>query len=201
MDYTFSSFSGCIANPLHPEPILEAYSWLNAIIQPDWHDGYLDRLMRYMILVYDPKSPLIHNERDFGSRRNIAAELAGFTESDEDFMTGVFTMTHDFFPELVVAFLKRFARSKEYAAIVVVENCFWESVQKLIEPISGKDSKAELEAVQKKSAIKDELDKDMARLEKYYKAFFGEDELLEKKAMGRMTPEMIARKTVMSDDL
>ena len=62
-----------------------------------------------------------------------------------------------------------------------------------MEPINGKDSKQELEAVQKKSAIKDELDKDIARLDKYYKAYFGDDEVLETRAKTKWTAEGMSK--------
>ena len=87
----------------------------------------------------------------------------------------------------------RFSKSKEYAAIVVIENCFWESTKKLLEPIEGKSSKEQLDAVQKKSALKDELDKDIIRIDKLYKSFFGEDVELEKKGKLKITPENIAK--------
>lgn len=192
MSYKASAFNRCVFNPIVPSNMLESYPRLSEIVKPDWRDAELDRLLRYLIMVYDPGSPLVKDERDLNYRKNIASDLAGFTVDDADFLATVFDFTHEYFSQLVTLYLQRFARSKEFAAIVIVENCFWESAKKLLEPISGKDSKAELEAVQKKSAIKDELDKDIARLDRYYKTFFGEDEQLEKKARGRMTPETVA---------
>lgn len=193
MNYSEKSFSACIFNPLVKGNIIETYPRLNEIVLPEWDNSQLDSLIRYVILVYDPKSVLATTERDLNYRKNIAAELAGFDMNDEEYMTSVYTCTHDFLAELIMKFLMRFIKSKEWAAIVIVESCFWESAKKLMEPINGKNSKEELEAVQKKSAIKDELDKDIARLDKYYKAFFGEDEDLLLRAKARVTPESIAK--------
>jgi hypothetical protein len=194
MSYAEKNFSGCVFNPLTKRKMLEAHPRLNEIISHEWlNETELDGLLRFMVMVYDPKSILVSTERDLNYRKSVAAELSGLNMNDEELMTSIYTFTHDFLAELVVRFLTRFVKSKEFAAIVIVENCFWESAKKLLEPISGKDSKAELEAVQKKSAIKDELDKDIARLDKYYKAFFGEDDDLEAKAKSRVTPESIAR--------
>lgn len=193
MSYKMNSFSGCIFNPLTSLDMLDAFPRLKEIIDPTYEDGELDRVLRFMIMVYDPGSPLFRDERDLNYRKRVATELLGFGRKDEDLTASLFNFTHKYFTELVIRYLRRFARTKEFAAIVIVENCFWESAKKLLEPISGKDSKSELEAVQKKAVIKEELDKDISRLDKYYKAFFGEDDVLEKKARGRMTPETIAK--------
>lgn len=193
MNYSKKSFQGCIFNPLADENMIETYPRLSEIIMPEWDKSQLDSLIRYTILVYDPKSVLATTERDLNYRKGVAAELSGFDMNDEEYMASVYNCTHEFLPELIMKFLMRFIKSKEWAAIVIVENCFWESAKKLLEPISGKNSKEELEAVQKKSAIKDELDKDIARLDKYYTAFFGEDEELLMRAKTRVTPESIAK--------
>lgn len=193
MSYSRKHFQGCMFNPLVEDYMIEAYPRLKEIILPEWSISEIDSLLRYIILVYDPKSALAVTERDLNYRKGVAAELAGFDMNDEAYLTSIYSCTHEFLAELIMRFLMRFIKNKEWAAIVIVENCFWESAKKLMEPISGKNSKEELEAVQKKSAIKDELDKDIARLDKYYKAFFGEDEDLLTKAKTRVTPESIAK--------
>jgi len=193
MGYSEKEFSGCIFNPLAKTGMLDKYPRLNEIILPEWFDENLDSIIRFVICVYDPKSPLFVTERDLNYRKGVAAELSGFNMSNEEFLASIYACTHEYFVDFTMRFLMRFIKSKEFAAIVIVENCFWESAKKLMEPISGKNSKEELEAVQKKSAIKDELDKDIARLDKYYKSFFGDDNDLEVKAKTRMTPESIAK--------
>lgn len=193
MGYKKAAFAGCMFNPLSEEKLLIAYPRLSEIVLPEWQDEHLDNIIRFIICVYDPKSPLFLTERDLNFRKGLSAELCGFDMDDEEFITSIFTCTHTYFVELLMRFLTRFIKSKEFAAIIIVENCFWESAKKLMEPITGKDSKQELEAVQKKSAIKDELDKDIARLDRYYKAYFGEDEVLEEAAKKiRKTPESIS---------
>lgn len=204
MSYSVKEFGGCMFNPLVSEPMVTKYPRLLDIINPDWNTEHLDLLIRFMICVYDPKSPMVINERDLNQRKGLAAEIVGLNTSDEELITSIYSFTYDFgeksaplgegFVDLVIRFLMRFIKSKEYAAIVIVENCFWESAKKLMEPITGKNSKEELEAVQKKSAIKDELDKDIFRLDKYHKAFFSDDTELEVKAKSKMTPEAMAKK-------
>ncbi len=193
MGYTQKDFAGCIFNPLAKNKMLDEYPRLRDIILPEWVVPELDGLLRYIICVYDPKSILATTERDLNYRKGMAAELAGLDMDDEQFINSVYSCSHSFLPDLIIRFLTRFIKSKEWAAIVIIENCFWESTRKLLEPITGKNSKEELEAVQKKGAIKDELDKDITRLDKYWKLFFGEDDDLEQRAKTRITPESVAR--------
>jgi hypothetical protein len=61
-----------------------------------------------------------------------------------------------------------------------------------MDPIIEQDSESALKAVEKKSKIKDDIDKDIKRLEGYYRTFFGDDDALEKKVRKRgFTPEKI----------
>lgn len=193
MAYDRQNFSGCQFNPLVKDKMLKAYPRLNEIINAEWMDTSLDAILRYIVMVYDPGSVLIKSEKDLNVRKGLAAELAGLPVDDAIFMESIYKFSHEYAASLTIRYLQRFAKNMEFAAIVIVENCFWESAKKLLDPILGKDSKAELEAVQKKSAIKDELDKDIARLQKYYKSFFGEDEDLESANKKSVTAESIAR--------
>lgn len=203
MIYKEKHFANCIFNPLVDGAMVDKYPRLTEIIEPEWNTENIDQIIRYMICVYDPKSPLVINERDLNYRKGLAAELAGFDLNDTEFVDRIYNCSHDFsgtdvpsgkgIVDLIIKFLIRFIKSKEFAAICIVESCFWESAKKLMEPITGKNSKEELEAVQKKSAIKDELDKDIARLDRYMKAFFGDDIELETKAKTKMTPESMAK--------
>lgn len=191
MGYKEKDFKHCSFNPLVNGSMIDNYPRIAEIVEPEWVTSpELDSLIRYIILVYDPKSPMVKNEKDLNYRKGVAAEMAGFNMEDErDLVNSIFDCTHEYFVDLIIKFLIRFAKSKEFAAIIVVENCFWESAKELMKPITGDNSKQVLEAVQKKSAIKAELDIDIGRLEKYYKSFFGEDLDLETKAKTKFTPE------------
>ncbi len=192
MSYLKKHFDACLFNPLVDGKMLQQHNRLAEIVTPEMAiDEHLDSILRYTIMLNDPGSPLIKDESDLNNRRGIAAELAGI--EDTDLLDKLYKHTHLYAPQLMIDFLRRFAKSKEFAAIVIYETCFWESCRKLIEPISGKDSKAELESVLKKSAIKDEIDKDISRIDKFYKAFFGGDIELEVIGKKRLSPETIGR--------
>lgn len=193
MSYKKEQFDGCAFNPMVELKMQDAYPKICEIIKPEYkEDMWLDNVLRYIIMIYDPRSPLITDERDLNRRKGMAAGLAGFDMEEEDYLSELYLCKLEYMPVLVVHYLQRFARSMDWSIIVATEHCFWESMVKLMEPISGKDSKAELESVQKKSAIKAEIDADVKRLEAYYLKFFGGDTEMEKKVRKRATPEGIA---------
>lgn len=192
MTYKQSDFKNCQFNPLVDTEILETYPKLGEIIDAEWYDEYLDSILRYMIMVYDPKSPLVSYERDLNYRKDTAVLLAKI--QDETLAAAVVNSTHTYSPSLIIKYLMRFARSKEWAAICAFESSFWESIKEVCEPISGKNSREKLDSVQKKAAIKEEIEKDIRRLDQLYRTFFGEDDDLQLKAKRRLTPEMIANK-------
>lgn len=185
--YKKEQFKNCQFNPLEEGVMVELYPQLVELVDMDKIDADIDSILRYVIILYDPNSPVVKNEKDFPRRRELAFELSCISE--EGLVAAMCAHVHDYLPELVVSYLKRFPRSKEYAVICAMEYTFWESIKKLFEPIAGKDSKSELESVQKKSSIKDEIDKDIDRLESYYRRFFAGDEELEKRAKHGFKPE------------
>lgn len=193
MIYSEKTFQQCAFNPFCEEKMTAHYDKLNTIIEPSWNeDPNLDSIIRYVIAAYDPKSPIVINERDLNYRKTAAAEIAMFDLEDTELMDSIYNCEHPILFELTMRYLQRFAKSKEFAAICAVEFKFWESIRKLMKPLDDdvKD-KDLLAAVQMKATVSDEIEKDIARLDKYYKQFFGDDEL-EKKAKRRSAPEAIA---------
>ena len=192
MIYKQSDFNNCQFNPLVDGLMLQVFPLLSEIIDPEWNDEYLDSILRYIIMVYDPKSPLVLNERDLNYRKGVALELSRL--EDQDIAEPLITSTHIYSPALTIRYFRRFSRSKEWAAICAFESSFWESLKEVMEPISGKNSREKLDSVQKKAAIKEEIEKDIKRLDQLYRTFFGEDEDLLNKNKRRLTPELMANK-------
>lgn len=189
MIYKKEDFKYCQFNPLLEGSLLKAYPKLKEIVDQDWQDEHLDKILRYIIMVYDPKSPLI-NERDLNRRKSIALELARI--DDELLSEALITSVHIYFPDLTGKFLKKFVRSMEWAAICAVTTAYWESITEMMKPIHGKSSREILDAVQKKAAIKDEIVKDIERLNKLSSAFYGGDEELQARTRKKLTPETVA---------
>lgn len=192
MIYKQIDFNNCQFNPLVGGLMLHTHPVLSEIVDPDWQNEYIDSILRYIILVYDPKSALVLNERDLNYRKGIALELAHL--EDQEISEPLITSTHSYSSLLIIRYLKRFARSKEWAAICAFESSFWESIAEVMKPISGKSSREVLDSVQKKAAIKEEIEKDIKRLDQLYRIFFGEDDDLLSKYKRRITPELIANR-------
>ena len=192
MAYTEKDFENLTFNPLCVGLLLKTYPKLNEIVQDA--DGDSDRLLRYVILTCDPKSVLFIEEKDLNHRKVIAADLVQL-DSDDEFREAVFSYKHPTVLQLTVNYLKHFAKSKQYAAIVALEYTYWESIRLLLKPIddtlTGAKDRDVLDAVQKKGAIKNEIDADLKRLDTYYSQFFGEDKELELKAKETIRPENV----------
>lgn len=189
--YKIEAFKGCQFNPLIAEKMMAAYPGLRGNLESEWiEDPDIDNLLRYVILVYDPKSPLVSDERDISHRKNLALDML---EVDEDEVRDKWIAhLHPFMVDLICLLLFRYIKSREYAMLQALEFKFSESVKLVLQPVAGKSSKEELEALQKKSIAADEMDKDIKRIEAYHQQYFMEDGDLAKKAKRKMSPEYIA---------
>lgn len=200
MSYTEKDFSRCIVNPLQKD-LLGKNPGLKEIVpvaaDPEtgeklvFNDADVEGLFRYIILLYDPNSLIVKSERDLAKRKNVAIGIAITPSSDYDYIQSIINCEHPLIVGMAVGYLQNYAKSKEWAAICAFESTFWESIKKLMEPIVAKDTKAELESVEKKAKIKVEVESDIARLDALYKKFYGEDDTLQVKAKARITPENI----------
>src|ERR1019366_4221894 len=101
MNFSERDFKACMFNPLTKGNLLTEYPRLSEIIVPEWVVPELDSLLRYIICVYDPKSILVSTERDLNYRKGLAAELAGLQVEDEEFITSIYTCTHEFLADLI----------------------------------------------------------------------------------------------------
>lgn len=194
--YTKKSFEGCLFNPLTDERMIDAYPVVSEIIVPEWAaDPWLDSIIRYTVMIYDPKSALVMGERDLNYRKGIAAELAGFDQQDEELINAIYSCNYPMLVEYTVKYLMRFVKSKEWAAVAAYEYKFWEAIKLIMQPIStDKSDREQLDAANKKDVLSASIDEGLLKLESYYKTFFGEDDELERKAKRRMTPELMAEK-------
>jgi hypothetical protein len=194
--YTYKSFETCDFHPLKDGKMLMEYPILSEIVLPEWSkDPQLDSLIRYTIMIYDPKSALVIGERDLNYRKGIAAELAGFDVSEISLMDAIYTCNYPNQVEYTVRYLMRFVKSKEWAAICAYQYKFWEAIKLIMKPIDmDKSDREQLDAANKKDVLSASIDEGLIKLDSYYKTFFGDDDELEKKAKKRMTPELMAAK-------
>lgn len=203
MALTVRDTAGCIINPLQkslldenpklreyvpdlPEPVDEED------IQDPFEDSEIEAICRYVILMYDPQSPLIKLERDLNSRKYQAAQLSNL-KSDPEYLSKVYSCEHPLVAPIAIGYLRFFAKSREYAAIVATEAKYWESITGIMTPVDGKSDKDRLQAIQVKSALSDEIDKDLKRLVDYESKYYAGDESLEIAVRQKMTPEGMAK--------
>lgn len=194
--YKPEDFNSCLFNPLVKKEMLKAYPKLQEILPPDSGTlPSLDNVLRYICMLYDPKSPLITGERDLNYRKTVAADLAGFDEDkDAEFLDRLFESKKEWVVGMTMKYLLRFIKQRKWAYIAAVENKYWEKIARLNQPIQKADKESdELRAYQIVDSITDSAYKDLSRLDTLYSEFFGDDEELSKTAQNiRITPEMIA---------
>lgn len=198
-----ATFSGCAINPLQANLLGNNQRLLEFLpqvklpideddIQEEFTNSEIENICRYIIMMYDPKSPLVKNERDLTSRKVKAAELSNLG-TDQELLIRIYSCEHPLIVPISVGYLRFYAKSREYAAIVATEAKYWESIAGIMTPVDGKSDKDRLQAIQVKSALSDEVEKDILRLADYESKYFGLDELLEEATKKqRISPESIA---------
>lgn len=156
--------------------------------------GSDEKLIKYVLYVYDYNTPLKEYYPDLKIRKEEAARLAGYDlDKEKDFLYEIFFFTNLKLLEMVDEFLKK-QNNRVWSMIVSNEQTFFEYQTKLLRPVDGDKDKDILQALQIKSKIMDDLNTINERLETYYMKLYGEDDVLLTtiKADKRLTPEFIA---------
>lgn len=194
--YTPKQFAACQFNPLVTGPMIDQYPNLAEILPENFDQNNLwDNLVRYTILIYDPKSALVTAERDLNFRKTLGAELAMLPLADEAIMEQIYNCSYPGLLDVTCKYLVRFSKSKEWAAICAYEYKFWEAIRLLMQPISAdKSDREQLDAANKKDVLSASIDEGLIKLEGYYRSFFGEDDELQKRAKKRVSPELMAER-------
>lgn len=205
MSYSSEMFKNCSFSPFEEYP-LKVYPNLKKMVVKDKYDPDEDELhvslpenkvIRYILALYDPKSPLIKGEQNLMRRKEIAAEIAGFDMEKDDVMLAIlFEYKYDHVVEMVQNFLKDFVKSMDWALLVSLEQTFWEFQGRLMQPIDRADKDKDLmSAVQTKT----KMATDIADIQEKYKTalskFYGDEEVLIEATtkIRRFTPEGVAK--------
>ncbi|MEJ7827162.1 MAG: hypothetical protein WKF91_03175 [Segetibacter sp.] len=201
MNYTEKDFAGCLFNPLRKD-IFKAYPRLTELIKPfdeevdDKSFADHEKRIRYIIALYDPKSPLGKDYPEWTRRKQEAALLAGFNlTKDSALLTDIFTCMDEFVLYGIHVFLRQFVKDRLWGKIVANEETFWEYQLRLMTPIAKmKKDKDEMTAIVVKTKLSDDLDTIGSRVDSYKKEFYCGDEILEQVSEQpvRLTPEKIA---------
>lgn len=192
--YSKKDFDRCLFNPM-VDDVFAAYPQLSKI--KSISNSIDDRMMKYIICVYDYRSPIVINNRELKIRKQVAAELCGYNLQQDD-LRYLFGIETDYVLQAVDTFLKSFIHSRLWYMICCNENIFWEYGQRMLMPVSNNDEsgkpmteKAITETMALKTKLSDDMQSIDERLDAAYKRLYG-NEPIEKFLTGGTTPERIA---------
>lgn len=179
-------------NPLSKKPMLTAYPKLKEII-----GSGDDRMIRYVILMYDVTSPLRQHYPDLSKRKEFAATLAGFDLMKDD-VVSLFEFRLNDEPyepllDMITTYLK-YQNNWVWSMIVSNEQAFYEYNRRVMMPVEGNRDKDILQAINIKTQIMVSQDDIYQRLQKYYRELSGGDDKLQEAitTRKRLRPEQIA---------
>lgn len=156
-----------------------------------------EKMIRYVLLMYDQKSPLHREYPDIDQRKTQAASIAGIEENVDNYFT--FTVPGEDgpmpFEELLntVSKFTQYQNSRLWSLIVVNTEAFYEYQRRIMAQVGGEVDKDALSAVTLKTKLLEAIDQIHRRLEKYYDELTGGDKKLEEAVtQKRWRPEAIA---------
>lgn len=184
MEFTEKDFSSCRFAPTHKD-LLRTYPPLKEISDDE-------RLLKYIICLYQSNSPLHKEYPDLNIKKQAAAIIAGY-DLFNPILIDLFGCGEEYAPR-ISTFLRQYGDSRLWSIIVANTELFYEFQLRLISPIKEDRDKDLVSAVSMKSKMSEELEKIHARIESAERKFYGGDEKLFDAAqkVNRYTPENIA---------
>src|ERR1017187_9155694 len=205
-EYTLESFKDCLFNPLHKD-VLKKYPVLSEV-------STNERLLKYILCLYDPKSPLIRDYRNnVANRKREAARLAGYDLfKDVKFLEDLYSFQNKIAASSAIVFLREHIHNMLWTMIVSHEQTFYEYNERLLKPVEdalsytsinkeGREEETSVDVKEKdimstvsmKSKLIDDCKKIYNLLTEYYEKMFEDKELREQVVVSRITPESMAR--------
>lgn len=192
--YKESDFSKCLFNPFS-EDVFKVYPRLLKI--KEIATSIDNKLMKYIICVYDYRSPIVVNNRELKIRKQLAAELVGYDLTSQQ-AKEIFNIENDDILLAIDFFLKNFIHNRTWYMICSNESIFWEYGKRMLKPISETDESGKrlkekdiISAMADKTKLSEDMQSIDDRLDAAYKKLYGDD-------MVRLynrgtTPETIAK--------
>ena len=156
-----------------------------------------DKMLRYVLLMYDINSPLRQHYPELGKRKEFAASIAGY-DLIKDSVLSLFDFKIDDEPhndllDVIMKYLK-YQNNWVWSMIVSNEQAFYEYNRRVMMPVEGNKDKDILQAINIKTQIMTSQDEIYQRLQKYYRDLSGGDVDLEEAITikKRLRPEEIA---------
>ena len=195
MTFNEKDFSGCKHNPLVKD-FRAKYAELFNIV-PISYEGDKEKLLKYICLMYDPKSPLIPDTASIDTRKRIAAQYAGY-KLDEVALAPIFDLSSKIVVDVIDIFLKEHINERLAYMIFGNEQTFFEYGKRLLQPVKWDDDAKEKDLLSA-ITIKTKLSEDMAaintRIESDYRKLYQDDSQLQKAVTKKkFTPEAYASK-------
>ena len=161
-----------------------------------------DRIVMYVVAMYDQQSPLRESFPDLEKRKDEAIRLSGFDRANTDVINSVKTLTvtsedgmapFDELLDAISAYLI-FQSNRLWTLIVTNEQSFYEYQRRIMAEIGGDADKDALSAVTLKTKLLEAMDDIHKRLERYYNELTGGDNNLAESISKRkrISPESIA---------
>jgi len=179
-------------DPTVKKSLTTAYPKLKDIVGPSE-----DKMLRYVILMYDVSSPLRQHYPELGKRKEFAASIAGY-DLMKDNVVSLFDFKVDDEPnevllDIIIKYLK-YQNNWVWSMIVSNEQAFYEYNRRVMMPVEGNKDKDILQAINIKTQIMSSQDEIYQRLQKYYRDLSGGDTNLEEAITikKRLRPEEIA---------
>lgn len=183
-------------NPVVKKSLTAAYPKLKQIV-----GDVDDRMLRYVLLMYDMNSPLREYYPEVSKRKQFAASIAGY-DLDKDDVVPLFDfkikdgddeVAYDELLNLIIKYLK-YQNNYVWSMVVGNEQAFYEFNKRVMLPVDGTRDKDILQAITIKTQIMDAQDNIVQRLQKYLRQLTGDDEQLEESITKRkrIRPEDIA---------
>jgi hypothetical protein len=192
MSYKKIDFNECLFNPLEDGDMMLVYPKLRELSNPILdNDSLLDKLIRYVIIVYDNKSPVNRKERDWLKRKTVAAEICKLHKIDIALLQDIYLNKNETVLHLTSKYLFNFIKIKEYSALVAFEYKYNENITELLTPIKGETNAERLDAAKKKSVISLEIINDINVIDKLWDEIFIEKDLIKEVKIRKISPENI----------
>jgi hypothetical protein len=161
----------------------------------DYAEADRNRIIRYIIYMYDVESPFIKRFQKIEDRQREAAILSGFdVNKHKDRLRDLYSNKDESTNDMIVDFIVEL-NNRKWAMIVSNEAIFYEFQRALRKPITNtRDDKNKMDAIMVKSKMMEESNTIDQRLDGYYEDLFGTKDLVEYGKRKRISPETQASK-------
>ncbi len=160
----------------------------------NYDEGDKNKIIRYILLMHDKKTPLRRDIADLQERKEQAAILAGFDlEKNEERLEEIFTLSDDRVADMIIEWME-FQGNRLVVMIDTNEQMFFDFNRAALEKVSDvNNDKQKMDAVMVKAKLSEECEKIDARLEIFYEKLYGDPDVIEVVQRRKFTPESMAK--------